>query len=594
MTTLKTAERSWKSLSRKSTVSWCRKHVVLDYGPFNPDRIPMIREPLDTMDRVRGCKFLVLGPIQLMKTLIGQLKTLRDFQVAPGRAAIYFDTGDAVKDFSDDKLTPLFDNTRVLQHLLPEDRYKKTKQSVLFPHVPFRLLSAGVAGDRNSKTLEKIVCDEAWCYKSGQLTEIFGRMTSYPLTYQAVIPTSAGDKGSEIDKMYEDSDQRVWHVPCPECGEFFAYDMNFGQIDGTVTKGGLRFDTSDEVRKKDGTLNRLKFKKSVYYECPHCEAQLKHNAARQHRMNLAGRYISQNPDSDPEVIAWHVNAFSHVDWGKLALEWMDAVQAKNRGDLELMQDFYRKRWVQPWDVRGVLKPTDTREGFGGYAKADKWDKEFIRILTVDVQKDHYWYVVRAWAKDGSSRLLAEGRALTALNLRELQTDMEIPDHEGKWLDSACNVFIDGNYNPKQVARMAALYHWYVLRGTDCRPFRHNDGIVRPYGEIEYIDAFEGTADQGSDLYVGQYKFSNIEAMNRLATLRQIKEPERIWTYANDASPDYLKQIDSWVRIAKKRSRDDSTYFDWIQREVHDHLFDCEKMNVIVASMSGVVGAESME
>ncbi len=581
-------------LKRKSTLSWCEKHVALDDGPFQRNRIPMLQEPVAAMDNKLGCKFLVLGPIQLMKTLIGQIKTLRDFQVQPGRSAIYFETESAVKDFSEDKLTGLFDNTRVLGNMLPDDRFKKSKFKILFPHVPFRLLSANVVADRNAKTLEKIVCDEAWSYKPGQLSEIFGRMTSYPWSYQAIIPTSAGDTGSEIHKLWEDSNQMQWNVPCPDCGSLFSYDMNFDTVEGRVSKGGLRFTTNDTVRKKDGKLNRVKFQKSVYYECPHCESQIRYNAALQHRMNQKGGYIAENEEADPEIMAWRTNAFCHVDWGKLALEWMAAVEAKRRGDLELLQDFYRKRWVKFWDVRTVLRPSDKVRAFGEYKKGEPWEKEHIRIMTIDVQKDHYWYVVRMWAKDGSSRLLDEGRALTALNLRETQEDLKIPDHEGKFLEGGCCVYMDGNYNPTRVQRLAAINHWYVLRGEDCKPFRYPDGVSRPYAEIEYIDAFEGTPQQGADVYAGQFKFSNAEAMNRLATLREINEPERIWTYPKDVSQNYLRHIDSWVRISKKRSKDDSIYFDWIQRDQQDHLYDCEKMNVIVASMSGLVGAESAE
>ena len=80
-------------------------------------------------------------------------------------------------------------------------------------------------------------------------------------------------------------------------------------------------------------------------------------------------------------------------------------------------------------------------------------------------------------------------------------------------------------------------------------------------------------------------------MLRLSTIRGITEPNKLWTYADNAGEDYEKQINAWVRIAKKRTKDNSTYYDFVQRYRHDHYGDCEKMQIVVASMAGLVGQQ---
>lgn len=71
-------------------------------------------------------------------------------------------------------------------------------------------------------------------------------------------------------------------------------------------------------------------------------------------------------------------------------------------------------------------------------------------------------------------------------------------------------------------------------------------------------------------------------------LRAVRDP-LAWTHAMDAGEQYVKQINAWVRIAKTKPQDGSTYYAWIQRGKHDHYHDCEKMQIVCAAMAGIVG-----
>jgi hypothetical protein len=87
----------------------------------------------------------------------------------------------------------------------------------------------------------------------------------------------------------------------------------------------------------------------------------------------------------------------------------------------LIQQFYQKRLALAW--REYLEDYKLDIVPGGYLKGETWDGEAgvdangrlvpagepcvcpLRILTVDCQLDHLWLVARAWAEDGSSRLI---------------------------------------------------------------------------------------------------------------------------------------------------------------------------------------------
>src|SRR5690606_30490326 len=48
-----------------------------------------------------------------------------------------------------------------------------------------------------------------------------GRTSSFPTTYKRLYISTPGIAGlSRIAKLYEQSDQRRYHVPCPHCGHF--------------------------------------------------------------------------------------------------------------------------------------------------------------------------------------------------------------------------------------------------------------------------------------------------------------------------------------------------------------------------------------
>jgi hypothetical protein len=66
-------------------------------------------------------------------------------------------------------------------------------------------------------------------------------------------------------------------------------------------------------------------------------------------------------------------------------------------------------------------------------KGKKIDEEAARFATIDRGKDHWWLLVRAWRKNGSSRLLAYEQIPTferlkaALELYEIQPQFTLQD-----------------------------------------------------------------------------------------------------------------------------------------------------------------------
>jgi hypothetical protein len=77
----------------------------------------------------------------------------------------------------------------------------------------------------------------------------------------------------------------------------------------------------------------------------------------------------------------------------------------------------------------------------------------------------------------------------------------------------------------------------------------------------------------------------------LATLRGIDDPKRLWTYPKEIGVNYINQVNSWKQVAKENKKDGSIYYDFIKTYRHDHFYDCEKMQIVAASMAGLIGMD---
>ena len=626
-------------LRRLSTLEFSRRFVKFDGKDINPAKDwPWIVEPLNFMDAKRGATFLIKASIQSMKSGLTELFNARQLVINPGRAIWYFPTDKACADFAEEKWNKLLADCAPIRRILFDNPHKCTKLSLDLPFGHFRMCSAGVEMNRNSKSARDISCDEAWEYEAGWLTDIEGRYSSYEGSHRFIIPTSGEDPGSEVNDIWEESDQRTWHNQCQFCHKPFVPEFRSPQH--LAEPGGLRFDRTDRVFHDDGRINSMALAATVRLQCPHCREFHTYSPPLQERMNspLHGAdYIPLNLSPKANVHAWNWNAMVNMNWLNLAELQLKAELALSRGDESKLELFIRKRAAKVWDIREYVQIKSNDAAKGDYAlqpyrgevmmelhqkrrefeisaesktlPPDQWPNfkpplppyptSAFRILTIDVQQDHYWWRVRSWWGDCTSKLIAYGKSVSHAELRDIQHYFGIKDHGGEIVfDSelnqyvmprGCGVYLDGNYNPAAVRRLAAAYHWCVLRGEDCKEFRHRDGFYRIYDELRVIDAFEGTIHSG-DRYVPEIRFSNNAARNRLALMRSIDEPRRLWTYASDVSEEYLRHMNAWVRVEKKNAKTGAVAYEWRQVADRDDLFWCEKADMVIASMAGLIGA----
>jgi hypothetical protein len=277
--------------------------------------------------------------------------------------------------------------------------------------------------------------------------------------------------------------------------------------------------------------------------------------------------------------------------------WKRATIARSRGDLSGLEEVVRKRLAQPWNESEYISGDKVESAKGGYLLGEKWSPGFEPILfgTVDVQKDHYYLVIRAWAVINGelhTRLIEREKVVSVGQIRDLADKWHLAQNG---LDGT-RIFLDGNYNTIQVQRIAAENGWMVFRGDKARDFRHDDGLRRIYSPPQYVDIGEGTVGAGGSSHVGQIRFSKGAALNRLSLLRSIKDKNdrAVWTYADDAGSVYERQINAWQKVSKTKPSGE-IYYDFVNRDSqNDHFGDCEIQQIVCAAMAGLIGVDQRD
>jgi hypothetical protein len=268
-----------------------------------------------------------------------------------------------------------------------------------------------------------------------------------------------------------------------------------------------------------------------------------------------------------------------ISWAQVVKEWVLAQEAKKAGDLEPLKQCINQRfaqfWQEPSDVP-VLEVTGDPYRKKDYHDGQAWDGEHFRFLTVDVQKGHFWAVVRAWKLGGASRLLWEGRVETWESLRYLQDRYHI--------ENRC-VFVDSRYDKDAVAKACIVQRqghtappWNMLLGEDSEGYMikvHTRRILRVFSS--YVSG--QTAD---GLPYRSIKFSNALAKNKLAALMGTDH----FGVPVDASRSYHAQMQSERKVEVKPGR-------WRWEPVkkshsNNHLWDAEVMQVVAASIYKVL------
>jgi len=600
-------------MKRLSTLSFARRACArLDNGA-------KLREALDlalagdilaTMDAHDGARFFILGCYQSLKSALGQLRLARNHWIRPRPAGWYAPTIDFANKFADEKLNPLLeaiftakDSDVINIALKQQKRYWK------FTSGSHHILSANTENDRTGATYCDLYFDEPHLYEPGWIEQASNRRGAYTESQEFTetfmstgLTDGEGATGSEAVGIWKSTDQRTWHVRCPSCRKFFEpLYLHREKEDDPESPiiGGIRYERAFDA---DGLPDKNALAATLHHQCPRCRAVLPDSEAS--RLALSGTcdkpigvYVLKNANAHARCFGWTFPALAIRPWIDTAFKFEKAQLALKRGDLEPLGKWIREEMAGVWIPEKYLRTqkarpvgdydmqTDATEATPWAGEAVDPDGRPVRCLTCDVQQDYFVPLVRMWGKSGS-RLRHVSKVTSPSAIRDIQLRHAVPSER---------VFLDARHDSEYVRRICAPYGWRVFMGEKDKATGYHHpatGTYRIYDEPRWINAWQGTAH--APVNVAQILFNKQKALSRLHLLRTLGGPDGQpqWTAARNAPDWYFKEIDAHYRI--KKTTDEGQIY-WVWHGLHDdHAGDDEAMQVVFASMAGLIGAESIE
>lgn len=563
-------------------------------GKFKIINSPWLAKPMASFCDPRKRKVTLRLGAQMGKNLYDELAIGYVVRYAPGNVLVYCQTDDDAHDFAEDRVLKRVRPMPALSALWPDTHAAKRKDEASLAHMYMKFLGANESNTQG-KSAKYVFKDELHLWAKGMSDQADDRCSAF-WDGKIINTSTAGDEGSEEQLAFDAGTQEEWHLGCPECGKLVRPRWN-------ENPRVLIWEANDITKPEGKAWNFQEVRKTVKFKCPHegCNCEIRDNLNDRMEMNRRGDYIMGNDTAPTDHDSYTASQLCApwVSWEVVVESWIKAIERQKTGDLTLLRNFIIKRLAQTWEnrVSGGTQAIVT----GGYSIADafRWDDESTRFMTVDVQSKggrHMWAVVRAWSKEGASRLVTATRCNTWGEVEQTrQLYSVIPKHVG----------IDARHEGKEVQEICARngYYWLMADETrahyDHRPPGGIAAVQKPFGKIDFIDVFRGTKQQGT-LYAGGFHFSKKWARGVLRN-RLLGQGSR-WELPDDVhgitfegtnkkSTDYLSQLNSWVLKSVLDKRTGNTKTDWYQVYADDHIRACEEMSIIMAALKNIVPSE---
>lgn len=550
-------------------------------GPFRSERTPWIAEALRIAADPETRLLTILASIQSGKSLFARLFTCHIIANAPGPTMVLQATDNEAKDFALRYLRPVWNNCPPVKARLSADDLDRSTTS------DFDRMTLYCRGIWNEANLQRLslrytIADECWMAPPGHLAELSARVTAFGWMGKRIFMSQGGTAGQEFHQLHEGTDQRDWNMRCPKCDHLQPWVWE-----------QIRF---PEDAKVGGIWDLSKVSVGTTYECAGCRTLLPDTNATRTEANARGTFVATSVSTNAGHIGLHWNSLASMSWSELGALMLKAkASADEYGDEEPRRIFKQKRLALPWSEEGGEMTTVAEAA--PYKMTDDWDAEAVitpkakvvdregapsgsipfRTMGVDVQRGHFWVVVRRWAKTGHSRLMAFSRVDSWGNVEAFAK------HHGV---HQALVLVDSGDDASNVYRETAKRGWKTAKGSGNEDFAvtSKDGLTtrRFYSEKQSI-VVPGIP-QRATLIV----WSNVGGKDLMHGLRA----RRVWTYSQDASPEYADQLNAEVRVKDRRTGKPM----WIlpQGKKDNHAFDCELLALLAAVRWGIAGRETSE
>lgn len=385
-----------------SLSEWSEQNIVLSpedsaaKGRYTAERWEFQREPMEVMSpRHTAERVCILAASQVMKTRL--LLNLLAYVIAedPGPVLFVEPTAQVAESVSKDRLAPMLRDTPALRGCVADAKSRDSGNTI--EHKTFRggHVSFAFATSPSSVAtrpiryllLDEISRDEYQNSTEGDPVRLAEKRTITFFNRKIVYCSSPATDGScRISDVFEYSDQRQWHVPCPFCGHMQVLEWH-----------GMVWSQNREPRKyrdEHGVeTQRVVPASDPHYRCESCENLIPER--KKVWMNSQGRYIPQNPKGLYPGFRLNQLVSPIRTWADIVQEWVEC-----QGKPEQLKVFLNTVLAETWKEKGE-RPDWERL----YGRREKYEIGTVPagglFLTagVDVQDNRIEASLYAWGRN---------------------------------------------------------------------------------------------------------------------------------------------------------------------------------------------------
>lgn len=566
----------WREKFSGDAGQWANGRLLLPTSTRQPTftfrYTPHFKEIFASLNNKLKKRTHIMGPAGSGKSMIGIIEAGFSIENDPGFFYYIWPNDDDAKDQVEDQIVPMINANGFLSKLLPQDRSKRRAMKIVFSEMIFQAVGANESSAQRVRAF-KLRMEEPHLFKPGFLAKFRKRMVGVKQATEATFSTGSV-LDDESDVAWKESSMAEASVMCPSCKDYHVPKDAYLKWD----KNESTWDETKHEYKTD------ELRKTVRYECPLCNSAfpMKWNPKEdidEARLEVIQNYRweSQNPNASDEIDGFHWNFF-FVPWLNLqdvAMEKIRATHAAHRGQLEMLKDYVQKTLAEAWDE--APRDTDRSTVKSGYNLLEKWSQEITRFLSVDVQKDHFWFVCRAYGHDGKSRLIDCGRLETYDQIEEKRLLLGVePRRTG----------IDMQFDTNIVHQNCLKYGWLAFSAMDAMSFpkiRPNmKPLHLPYSEPKRGHVGIGTRTDGKANIVIYFLWSNPTIKDLWHNMKNNFESG--YTLADDSGPIYVAQTSAEYKRQETTKGGVKVWRYHTPQHKDDHLASAEQINLVMACM----------
>lgn len=384
----------WADAERKLSAE-----ASAESGQWRTSRAPYQRGIMDALNDKAVEQIVVMSSAQVGKTefLLNAIGYFVHHDPSP--MLLLQPTLEMAETFSKDRLAPMLRDTPALRGKVKDPRARDSGNTLLkknFAGGHITLAGSNSPASLASRPVRIVLCDEIDRYPPSAGTEgdpvnLARKRTTTFYNRKIMLTSTPTVKGaSRIESAYDDSDQRKYHVPCPECGE---YDH--------LKWSNIRFDPEDP---------------DPVYVCEHCGCVIE----EKHKLNMLknGEWVAHAPFKN--IAGFHLNELYSPwrTWKEVVVDFLAAKKSP-----ETLKTWVNTSLGETWEDQG--------ERVDDYALAERReplpalpDEVIVLTAGVDVQDNRLEVSVIGWGRDDESWVIEHQVLYGDPSTPQLWTDLD--------------------------------------------------------------------------------------------------------------------------------------------------------------------------